>query len=140
MKTKSTTQPVSSAAIVLICVALVTSAYANIITVTNTNDSGHGSLRQALADANDGDMIDFDPALNGRTIGLTTAELVIDKDVIINGPTTRYSCAEIAPDPTASSDTAPIQIGSAISDPRIARLLLKSPRAGWRNKSGIAKA
>jgi hypothetical protein len=54
--------------------------------VTNTNDSGPGSLRQALADANDGDTINFDPALNGRNIGLTTAELVIDKDVIINGP------------------------------------------------------
>jgi hypothetical protein len=54
--------------------------------VTNTNDSGPGSLRQALADANNGDTIIFDPTLNGRNIGLTTAELVIDKDVIINGP------------------------------------------------------
>ena len=31
--------------------ALNTSAYANIITVTNTHDSGPGSLRQALVDA-----------------------------------------------------------------------------------------
>ena len=31
--------------------------------VTNTNDSGPGSLRQALADAHDGDTINFDPAL-----------------------------------------------------------------------------
>jgi hypothetical protein len=54
--------------------------------VTNTNDSGPGSLRQALADANNGDTIIFDPTLNGRSIGLTSAELVIDKDVIINGP------------------------------------------------------
>jgi hypothetical protein len=54
--------------------------------VTNTNDSGPGSLRQALADANDGDTINFDPALNGRNIGLTTAELVIDKSITINGP------------------------------------------------------
>src|SRR6266496_4176457 len=29
------------------------------ITVTNANDSGTGSLRQALANANDGDTIDF---------------------------------------------------------------------------------
>ena len=55
-------------------------------TVTNTNDSAPGSLRQALADANDGDTINFDPALNGRNIGLITAELVIDKNVNINGP------------------------------------------------------
>jgi hypothetical protein len=54
--------------------------------VTNTNDNGPGSLREALADAHDGDTINFDPALNGRTIGLKTGELVIDKDVIINGP------------------------------------------------------
>ena len=54
--------------------------------VTNTNDSGPGSLRQALADANAGDTINFDHALNGRNISLTTAELVIDKNVTIHGP------------------------------------------------------
>jgi predicted outer membrane repeat protein len=56
---------------------------ANTITVTNTNDSGPGSLRQALADANDGDTVGF--AVTG-TIGLTTGELVIDKNVTISGP------------------------------------------------------
>jgi hypothetical protein len=56
---------------------------ANIITVTNTNDSGPGSLRQALADANDGDTINF--AVTG-TIGLTSGELVIDKSITITGP------------------------------------------------------
>jgi len=56
--------------------------------VTNTNDSGPGSLRQALADATDGDTINFDPALNGRNIVLTTAELAIDKSIAINGPGT----------------------------------------------------
>ena len=53
------------------------------IIVTNTNDSGPGSLRQALADANDGDAIGF--AVSG-TIGLTSGELVIDKNITINGP------------------------------------------------------
>jgi len=42
----------------LIC-ALSASVYANLITVTNTNDNGSGSLRQALADANDSDTIEF---------------------------------------------------------------------------------
>src|SRR6266480_543070 len=73
-----------------ICFALICSlgisAYADIVTVTNTNDSGPGSLRQALADANDGDTIDFDPSLNGQTILLTTAELAIVKSVTISGP------------------------------------------------------
>ena len=54
--------------------------------VTNTNDSGPGSLRQALADARDGDTINFDPSLAGQTITLTSAELVIDKNITISGP------------------------------------------------------
>src|SRR4029077_10627549 len=73
-----------------ICLALFCSlsmsAYADIITVTNTNDSSPGSLRQALADANDGDTIDFDPSLKGQTISLTSAELVINRSIIISGP------------------------------------------------------
>ncbi|HEX9270994.1 MAG TPA: hypothetical protein VGA01_02145, partial [Candidatus Binatia bacterium] len=63
--------------------ALGTSAYANIITVTNINDGGPGSLRQALADANDGDTITF--AVTG-IIGLTSGELVINRNITISGP------------------------------------------------------
>ncbi len=59
------------------------SAYADTITVTNTNDSGPGSLRQALADANDGDTIEF--AVTG-TIGLTSGELLVAKNITISGP------------------------------------------------------
>ena len=70
---------------VLLC-ALATTARADTITVTNTNDSGPGSLRQALADANDGDTIDFDASLNGQTILITSGELVIDKNITISGP------------------------------------------------------
>jgi hypothetical protein len=71
---------------VRICVvlwAIALRAQANTITVTNTNDSGPGSLRQALSDAHDGDIINF--AVTG-TIGLTSAELVIDNSVTISGP------------------------------------------------------
>src|SRR6266481_436765 len=70
-----------------ICLALFCSvsmsAYADLITVTNTNDSGPGSLRQALAAANDGDTITF--AVTGA-IGLTSGELVINKNITISGP------------------------------------------------------
>src|ERR1043166_6421323 len=55
---------------------------ATTITVTNGNDSGSGSLRQALADAQDGDTINFEPSVN--TVTLTTAELVITKSVTIS--------------------------------------------------------
>jgi hypothetical protein len=56
--------------------------------VTNTNDNGPGSSRQALADAHDGDTINFAHSLNGRNLGLSTGELVIDKNITINGPGT----------------------------------------------------
>ena len=64
------------------CLGL-TSAVA--ITVTNNNDSGPGSLRQAISDASPGDTIDFDSSLNGQTITLTSGELLIDKDLTIAG-------------------------------------------------------
>jgi hypothetical protein len=53
------------------------------IVVTNTNDSGSGSLRQTLADASDGDVIGF--AVTG-TIGLTSGELLVTKNITISGP------------------------------------------------------
>jgi hypothetical protein len=58
-------------------------AYATTITVTNTNDSGPGSLRQALADVQNGDTITF--AVIG-TIGLTNGELFINNNITISGP------------------------------------------------------
>jgi len=57
---------------------------ATIIVVTNTNDSGPGSLRNALAVANDGDTIDA-TGVSG-TIVLTSGELQINHNVTINGP------------------------------------------------------
>jgi hypothetical protein len=63
--------------------ALTIPARANVITVTNINDSGPGSLRQALVDANDGDTIDA-TGISG-VISLTTWELLVDKSVTING-------------------------------------------------------
>jgi len=49
------------------------------IVVTNTNDSGSGSLRNALAIANDGDTIDA-TGVSG-TILLTSGELQINHNV-----------------------------------------------------------
>jgi len=58
---------------------------AQIITVTNINDSGAGSLREAIATAETGDKITFDPSLENQTITLTSGQLEIDKDLIIDG-------------------------------------------------------
>ena len=70
---------------VLLLAATTMSAHAANITVTNTNDSGLGSLRQALRTANDGDTINF--AVTG-TITLTTGGLPVNKSLTISGPGT----------------------------------------------------
>ena len=68
---------------VLFFCAVVIHLEAATITVTNTNDSGPGSLRQALAVAHDGDRITF--AVSG-TITLTSGGLLVTKNVTISGP------------------------------------------------------
>ena len=60
-----------------------TQTLAATVTVTNRNDIGPGSLRQALHDANDGDTINF--AVTG-TIILTSGGLPINKNITISGP------------------------------------------------------
>ena len=54
--------------------------------VTTMSDSGAGSLREAIALVSDGGLIEFDAALNGGSIDLTSSELVIDKNITITGP------------------------------------------------------
>jgi hypothetical protein len=63
--------------------ALTIPAQAATITVTNINDNGPGSLRQALAISNNGDTIDA-TGISG-VITLTTGELLLDNSVTING-------------------------------------------------------
>jgi hypothetical protein len=60
-------------------------------TVLNLDDSGPGSLRQAVGDANalaGADVIEFAGRLKG-TIGLTSGELAITDDLTIDGPGAR---------------------------------------------------
>jgi len=53
--------------------------------VCNPNDSGPGSLRQAILNASPGDTINFAPSVT--TVNLTSGEeLVIDKNLTITGP------------------------------------------------------
>ena len=58
---------------------------ASTIHVTTTADSGPGSLRQAINDAAAGDTIDFNLSY-AATITLTSGELLINKNLTINGP------------------------------------------------------
>jgi hypothetical protein len=57
----------------------------DVITVTNANDSGIGSLRWALSFTTGGEIIRFDPSLGGQAIALDSA-LYIQKSVTIDGP------------------------------------------------------
>ena len=76
--------------LILLCTAMAGPEFfrsqAMTLTVTSTADSGAGSLRAALALASDGDTIQFDAALNGQTISLTSGELAINKNITISGP------------------------------------------------------
>ncbi|NIP94475.1 MAG: hypothetical protein GWO24_13935, partial [Akkermansiaceae bacterium] len=53
--------------------------------VTNTDDSGPGSLREEIAEAAPGDTVTFASSLGGATIFLTSGQLVVDKDLTIDG-------------------------------------------------------
>lgn len=69
---------------VLLALMLCTSPLAAAtLTVTNLDDSGAGSLRQAIGDAQPGDIIEL--LLTG-SIDLASGELVVDKDLTIEGP------------------------------------------------------
>jgi hypothetical protein len=70
------------------------------LTVTNSADSGPGSLRQVLLEAVDGDSITFALPVPG-SIGLTSGNLTVDKNVTITGPGTANLAIERDP---ASSD------------------------------------
>ena len=59
-------------------------AHAATLMVTNTNDSGSGSLRQAVANASTGDTITFAPSLAGQTITLTST-VSLQKSITIDG-------------------------------------------------------
>ena len=79
----------SQAALALgVGLALTPATQAATFNVTNLNDNGAGSLRQAIADANGAagaDTITFQPGVTG-TIGLTTGQLSITDSVSIQGP------------------------------------------------------
>src|ERR687885_848835 len=59
------------------------------VTVTSSADSGVGTLRAAIASAVPGEIIQFDPSLANQIITLTSGQLEIDKNLIIDAANAR---------------------------------------------------
>jgi hypothetical protein len=94
-------------------------------TVTNTNDSGAGSLRQAITDANannnpsEMDEIDFDIAGSGvHKINLETPLPAITEKLTINGYSQQGAAANTAPSPQPLNGAITIEIsGTGVDQP-----------------------
>jgi hypothetical protein len=101
---------------------------ANIIVVTNTNDSGPGSLRDAIAIANDGDTIDA-TGISGSIL-LTSGQLNVDKDVTITGP----GAENLTVDGNAQSLVFYLNPGKTVA---ISGLTITNGSSGLYNDGGI---
>lgn len=84
------------------------------LTVSNTNDSGAGSLRQAIIDAASGDTIVFDSIVfaSPQIINLTSGELVIGKNLTISGTGARR--LTVRRDPGSIVNFRVFNVGSGI--------------------------
>jgi hypothetical protein len=111
----------------LVSASFCLQASAATITVMNNGDSGAGSFRQALADANDGDTIDF--SVSG-TITLTSGELLVSDSVTITGP----GADQLSVNGNAASRVFHISSGKTVT---ISGLTITNGSAGAGNGGGI---
>lgn len=70
--------------IIILCISLSTALFGGELIVTNNHDSGKGSFRNAIAAAQQGDLITFQQAF---TIYLDSTLIIADKSLEINGAT-----------------------------------------------------
>lgn len=63
----------------------VSQAVTGIFTVTSAANSGSGSLAETITAASSGSYIVFDSALAGQTVQMPTSEIIVDKDLTIDG-------------------------------------------------------
>ncbi len=90
------------------------------ITVTTAADAGAGSLRDAMAQIAADGTIDFDPALAGDTITLTSGQLVAGRNMTIDGPAAGVTISggdasrvfEVSADATVTIDDVTVRDGA----------------------------
>jgi len=70
--------------------------------VVNSNDIGIGTLRNAIICAKDGDDIIFQDSLDGQTINLEAAPIIVDKSIQINETDSAYASVYITLRATAN--------------------------------------
>src|SRR5882724_797696 len=102
------TSSIKFASFVLMFFVAVIALRAGTIVVTSTNDSGPGSLRNALTIANNGDGITF--AVTG-TITLTSGELPVNHSINISGP----GAANLAVNGNASQRVFHVSSGQTVT-------------------------
>ena len=91
--------------------SLETRALLSTLVVTNNDDSGKGSLRQAIADAASGDTIAFAHSLRGQTITLTSGALDITKSLDIDG----LGASQLAVSGGGSSEVFNVASGTTVT-------------------------
>jgi hypothetical protein len=94
------------------------------LTVTNNLDSGAGSLRAEIAVANNKDTIVFDNRLSGQTISLTSGELLVNKNLTIQG----LGAGQLTVGNGYASRVFEIQAGATVT---IAGLTIANGLADW---------
>ncbi|MBR0345759.1 MAG: hypothetical protein IJI03_10920, partial [Rudaea sp.] len=115
-------------ALLLLQGLLATAASAATVVVTSLSDNGAGSLRNAVTNANNGDVITFTSGLTGTISVLST--LPVTKNVTITGP----GAAALAIDGGNSVGVLSVAAGTTVS---ISGLTITHGNAGAGSGGGI---
>ena len=101
-------------------------------TVTNCNDSGAGSLRQAVATASSGDTVAFALSPSCSTIALTSP-IDIAMNLTIAGPGPGSSALALS----AGGATDDVDVSSAVTDASISGLTVEDGSTGIHNDGSL---
>ncbi|WP_242487456.1 MULTISPECIES: Ig-like domain-containing protein [unclassified Pseudomonas] len=83
------------------------------ITVQNLNDSGGGSLRDALASAQNGDIVTFKDTLSGSSVALNT-RLEVTKNITLDGDLDNNGTADITLDGQYKTSVIKVDAGTTV--------------------------